>query len=67
MKILQKIDNNMEGSRNRMEGKQAKRVKGKNETTETGKDMGKSFRGKKAMLRNLNLTWVATDKKESVF
>lgn len=57
----------MEGSRNRMEGKQAKRVKKKTETRETGKDMGKSFRGKKARLRNLNLTWVATEKKESLF
>ena len=61
------MDNNMEGSRNRMEGKQAKRVKEKNETTETGKDMGKSFRGKKARLRNLHLTGVAMEKKESVF
>jgi len=59
-------DNNMEGSRNRMEGQQAKRVKETNETTETGKHRGRSFRGKKARLRNLNLTRVATEKKESV-
>lgn len=53
MKVLQKMDNT-EGSRNRMEGKQAKRVEKKNETRETSKDMGKSFRGKKASLKNLN-------------
>lgn len=58
---------NMELSRNKMEGKQAWRVKEKNETTETSKDMGKPVRGKKARMRNLNLTWVATEEKESVF
>lgn len=61
------MDNDMEGSRNRMEGKQAKRVKQINETTETGKAIGRSFRGKKAKLKNFNLTWLAVEKKESVF
>lgn len=50
-----------------MEGKQAKRVKEKSETTDTGKDKGKSFRGKKNRLRNLNLAWVAMEKKASAF
>lgn len=39
---------NVEESRNRGEGKQAKRGKEKTEITETDKDMGKSLKGKNA-------------------
>lgn len=39
---------NVEESRNRVEGKQAKRVKEKTEITETDKDMDKSLKGKSA-------------------
>lgn len=61
--ILQNQENNMKGSRNRMEGKLDKRVKENNETTDKGKDGRKSLRGSKTGMRNLNLAKL----EESVF
>lgn len=57
-------DGQQHGRKQKQDGrKEGQRVKKNNETTETGKDMGKSFRSKMTRLRNLSLTWVAREKR----